>query len=212
MKLIKLPYETITVYDLETTRPNPVDPQIEIIQFAAATADSETLVLIDGTAIDIKIKFDLEKADPESIKVNSYDPDIWAKQAIPQNEAAWKINAYFGGRKTWKRISRKGKFGTVCKLMGFNNASFDDVVLRRMLDANGIAWPAASLWPTGTIDVMHMAQSIDMLEGNAWSFYSLSDMCDRYGIDNEDAHDALADVKATLAVAKVYKEKLAKLK
>ncbi|HEV2510368.1 exonuclease domain-containing protein [Bosea sp. (in: a-proteobacteria)] len=94
-------------------------------------------------------------------------------------------------------------------LIGFNTIRFDDEVLRQSFYQTLLPPYAASMTGHGRADVLSMLRAVVMLEPDAVAIprddagkpvLRLGDVCRANGISlsEDDAHDALADVRATL--------------
>jgi len=105
--------------------------------------------------------------------------------------------------------------------VGYNSLRFDDEVTRSMLyrnfhDAYEREWKQGnSRWDL--IDVLRMTQALRP-EGIVWPLqddgspsFRLEVLTAANGIEHTDAHDAVADVRVTLAMARLVKEKQPKL-
>lgn len=105
--------------------------------------------------------------------------------------------------------------------VGYNSLRFDDEVTRYTLYRNFFD-PYAREWQNGCsrwdiIDMLRLARALRP-DGIGWPTYEsgapslrLEDLSRANGLAHEQAHDALSDVWATLALAKLVKEKQPKL-
>jgi len=105
--------------------------------------------------------------------------------------------------------------------LGYNTIRFDDEFTRQLLFRN-LFDPYAREWQHGNsrwdlIDVVRLARALRP-EGVEWPTVDdgipsnkLEHLTDANGISHADAHDALADVAATIAVAKLLKKAQPKL-
>jgi exodeoxyribonuclease-1 len=105
--------------------------------------------------------------------------------------------------------------------VGYNNIRFDDEVTRYTLYRNFFD-PYAREWQDGNsrwdlLDVMRMAHALRP-DGIEWpqredgtTSFRLEDMSAANGIAHASAHDALSDVRATLALARLLKQAQPKL-
>jgi exodeoxyribonuclease-1 len=105
--------------------------------------------------------------------------------------------------------------------VGYNNVRFDDEFTRYGLYRNFFD-PYAREWQNGNsrwdiIDVVRLTRALRP-EGIEWpkkedgvTSFRLEKLTQANGIDHADAHDALSDVYATIAMAKLIKEKQPRL-
>lgn len=119
-------------------------------------------------------------------------------------------------KKVHEELARPGTCG-----VGYNSIRFDDEITRNALyrnffDPYGREWQNdCSRWDV--IDMMRLTRALRP-EGIVWPEYDdgspsmrLEDLTKANGIDHGNAHDALSDVYATIAIAKLVKEKQPKL-
>jgi exodeoxyribonuclease-1 len=109
--------------------------------------------------------------------------------------------------------------GTCC--VGYNSIRFDDEFTRYGLYRNFFD-PYAREWQNGNsrwdiIDVVRLTRALRP-EGIKWpqkedgvTSFRLEELTQANGIEHADAHDALSDVYATIAMAKLIKEKQPRL-
>ena len=105
--------------------------------------------------------------------------------------------------------------------LGYNTIRFDDEVVRHSLYRNFYD-PYAREWQNGNsrwdlIDLVRLTGALRP-EGINWpkredgfTSYKLDDLTSANGIDFGDAHDALVDVRATIALAKLIRERQPKV-
>lgn len=110
--------------------------------------------------------------------------------------------------------------GNTC-IVGYNNIRFDDEVTRFGFYRNFID-PYAYSWQNGNsrwdvLDLMRLTHALRP-EGINWPLndkgvasFKLTDLTAANNIEQVGAHDALVDVKATIAVAKLIKQKQPRL-
>jgi len=190
----------ITYFDFETDDNKP--ESCNGIQFAAAAFKSppvgETLSLnhhnmILQDEIELKIEFDVEKANPESLEVNHFDQEVWEAEAMSEREAVTQIYRFLNRYKTVKQISKRGRPYYVARIAGHNAAGFDFTVLLRMFRKYDEFLPVSF----DVLDTWRLASWLkycDMLPGEPKNL-KLSTLCELFGIPI-DAHDALGDVRA----------------
>lgn len=190
--------------DLETTCSNP--DVAEPIQIAMVAVD-EGYSIVDE--FEMKIVFDTEKASAAALKKNHHDAGVWAREAYEPEVAAQRVNDFFWDHATWEYTSKAGKTNTWCECAGHNIARFDGPVLDRFIRGHG-EWPKAALWATATLDTMHLARWVAHITERPFLGFALETLANYLNIGFEGkAHDALADVKMTVEVAKKLEDMLA---
>lgn len=143
--------------------------------------------------------------DPGSVLVTGITPQLARERGVIEAEFAARIEAELG---------RDGTVG-----VGYNSLRFDDEVTRFLFWRNLID-PYAREWQNGCgrwdlLDLLRACWSLRP-EGLAWPkhlggemkgrpSFKLEDLTRANGIEHGQAHDALADVRATLALARLVK-------
>ncbi len=145
--------------------------------------------------------------DPQSCLITHITPQTCLERGIPEHEFAAKIE------------QELGKTGTIG--VGYNTIRFDDEITRFMFWRNLID-PYAREWQNncGRWDIMDMVRTCYALrpEGINWPkndegkpSFRLEHLTKANGIAHEAAHDALSDVRATIALARLIRERQPKL-
>lgn len=189
-------------YDLETSGTSPA--QDRIMQFAGQRTDGDLNPSGDPFVTYVKLPPDIVPW-PEACLVTGITPQRTA-QGLDEWEALGEIH---------ERFSAPG----TC-VAGYNNLRFDDEFIRHALYRN-LFDPYAREWRDGNsrwdlIDVVRAASALRP-EGIEWPVvdgqptYRLSALAPANGIDHADAHDAWADVQATIALARLLKAKQPRL-
>ena len=189
-------------YDLETSGTSPA--QDRIMQFAGQRTDGDLNPIDDPFVTYVKLPPDIVPW-PEACLVTGITPQR-AAQGIDEWEALREIH---------ERFSAPG----TC-VAGYNNLRFDDEFIRHALYRN-LFDPYAREWRDGNsrwdlIDVVRAASAlrpdgIEWPEADGQPTYRLSALAQANGIDHADAHDAWADVRATIALARLLKAKQPRL-
>lgn len=147
---------------------------------------------------------------PEACLVTGITPQKAQREGLTEAEFATKINTLFSVPNT-------------C-VAGYNNIRFDDEVSRYLFYRNFFD-PYAREWQNGNSrwDIIDMIRACYALrpEGINWPTverdgeqvvsFRLELLTQANGISHESAHDAMSDVYATIAMAKLIKEKQPKL-
>ncbi len=190
--------ETIYWYDFETTGTDPIADRA--IQFAGVRTDldlnpvSEPLNLLCMPGEDCV-------PDPEAILVTGITLSSLQKNGLTEAEFCRRIHDEFATPQT-------------C-VTGFNSIRFDDEFMRQTLYRNFFE-PYAREWQGGNsrwdvIDLMRTAyalrpEGVNWVEDDGVPSFRLERLTDANGIAHADAHDAVADVNATIAMAHVIKK------
>jgi len=195
---------TLLWHDYETWGANP--RQDRPAQFAALRTNTELEEIGEPIMLYCRPGDDF-LPHPEAAMLTGISPQETAAQGL--NEASFfrKINAVF---------SQPGTCG-----VGYNSIRFDDEVTRFGFYRNFID-PYAREWQNGNsrwdiIDLMRMAYALRPEDIN-WPHredgrvsFKLEALTAANGIEHHGAHDALADVRATIALARLIKERKPRL-
>jgi exodeoxyribonuclease I len=145
--------------------------------------------------------------DPVSCLITGITPQQCLEWGVPEHKFAATIEAAF---------SQPGTIG-----VGYNTIRFDDEVTRFMFWRNMID-PYAREWQNGCgrwdlLDVVRMTYALRP-EGIEWPSredgrpsFKLELLAKANGLLHEAAHDALSDVRATIALARLIRERQPKL-
>ena len=190
-------YET---FGIDPTRDRPV-------QFAGIRTDEDLNIIGEPLNIFARPAPDT-LPHPMSSLITGITPQQALEQGIPEVEFIARI---------LEELSQPGTCG-----VGYNSLRFDDEVTRNTLYRN-LYDPYAREWQNGNsrwdiIDLVRMCRDLRP-EGIVWpqredvdrSSFKLEELAAANGIAHEQAHDALSDVYATIAMAKLIKEKQPKL-
>lgn len=195
---------TLYWHDYETFG---VDPRRDRpVQFAGIRTDLEFNIIGEPLSLYCRPADDFLPA-PEACMVTGITPQKALAEGVPEAEFIRKIHDEFSQPNT-------------C-VVGYNNLRFDDEVTRATLYRNFFD-PYAREWQNGNSrwDIIDMVRLTHALrpEGIHWpshpdgkSSFRLEQLTEANGISHESAHDALSDVHATIAMARLIKEKQPKL-
>jgi DNA polymerase III alpha subunit (gram-positive type) len=186
---------TAVFFDLETGGLSDIHPNI---QLAAVAVDESTWDEI-GT-FERKIRFPYSAADPQALAMNHYNADVWIKEAVDSYQVCTEFAAFLEPFKCIEFVSKRtGRPYSVAKLIGHNAATFDGPRLKRMFEAHNLFLPAD---PRVRCTVQAAMWWFDW-HNVAPPSYKLSALCEYFGLPvADDAHDALADVRMTVQVAR----------
>lgn len=184
--------QEIVFFDVETGGLNPaVHP---IIQIAAVVVDEQFREL---ESVEMKLRFDEKQADASALLANGYSPEIWKREAIDSSLALGRIDSILRAHATYEKISARGKSYSVARL-GAHNARFDCDFLAAWFKAAGMFCPAAIYEPLCTLN---LARWCSLFDPHPPADHKLETLCRWLDIQHAHAHDALADVRATVDVA-----------
>ena len=191
-------------HDYETWGANP---QKDFpCQFAGIRTDLDLNIISEPLMIFSQIANDCLPV-PQACLVTGITPQRSLKEGLTERDFIAKIFKEFSTPNT-------------C-VAGFNNIRFDDEITRYTLYRNFYD-PYLREWQNGNSrwDIIDLARACYALrpEGINWPLnkegtpsFKLQDLTKANGIQHQGAHDAMSDVYATIAVAKLIKERQPKL-
>ena len=204
---------TFLWHDYETFGLNP--RRERPAQFAGIRTDADLNEIGEPLMIYCKPANDY-LPDPESCLLTGITPQLCLERGLPEHAFAAQIEAV---------LAQPGTIG-----VGYNTIRFDDEVTRFMLwrnlmDPYGREWQNdCGRWDI--LDVVRMAYALRP-EGIVWPrkpddrkpedanatrpSFKLEDLARANGLLHEAAHDALSDVRATIALARLIKTAQPKL-
>jgi exodeoxyribonuclease I len=195
---------TFFFYDLETSGFNPREARI--MQFAGQRTTMHLEPVGDPVNILIKLTPEI-LPDPDAVLVTGITPQATVLDGITEAEFL-KIFS--------DEVATPGTIFT-----GYNTVRFDDEFMRflhyrNFYDAYEWQWKdGRSKWDL--LDIVRMTRALRP-EGIEWPFAPDGRPSNRLelltkvnGLDHQNAHDALSDVYATIAVAKLIQTKQPKL-
>ncbi len=145
--------------------------------------------------------------DPVSCLITGITPQTCLEKGIPEYQFAAQIE---------QALSQHGTIG-----VGYNTIRFDDEITRFMFWRNLID-PYAREWQNncGRWDLLDVVRTAYALrpDGIQWptnaegkARFKLTDLTAANGLAHEAAHDALSDVRATIAMARLIRDKQPRL-
>lgn len=186
---------SLIIFDTETGGLLPRNPTIQI---GAIAVDADWT---EVAAFETKIQFNEADCDPEALKMNSYDPEVWKRDAISPFSAVTRFGDFLRDHADLRKVSpRTGNPYTVARLCGHNIAGFD---LQRVSD---------EFRKLNAFFPADYGSAIDTLQLHRWLRHinahlpgpdsgRLTDIASFYGIAVDGAHDALADCRLVAAIA-----------
>ena len=181
------------IVDLETGGLNAQAHPITQIGAVAVTASFDIL-----KEFEVKIKFSPDFCDPKALKINGFNPDVWQREALPEQEALFRFAEFLEDHVTYFAAGGKGRGQAI--LMGHNGTSFDWVFLDRLSKKHDIKLPAWRM--LDSIQYLywyfeHRRGKIEPPEG-----WGLEKLARYFGVSYNSAHDALADCKILTQILK----------
>lgn len=189
----------LVMYDIETSGLSRSNH--EIIQIAAVAMQIDGKTWQQVGAFERKLKFDLDKADPQALEMNCYDPEVWEKEAIDSHNALSAFKQWCRPYCDVARTAKKsGRTFQNLRTGGHNVLKFDDEFVRAWFKKHDEFCP------------FDFQEILDTLQLAKWLFnfwyqdyhienHQLSTLCKAYGVQLEDAHDALSDILANARLA-----------
>jgi len=187
-------------YDYETTG---VSPRVDRINQFAGIRTDENLNILDEHMSYCKPTHDCLPS-PYAISVTGITPQLCEQKGLTEHEFLKKINTQF-------------TLPGTC-IVGYNSIRFDDEFSRFGFYRNFID-PYAWHWQNNNsrwdiLDVVRLAFALKKDNSLNWvndengkPIFKLDRLSIANGIEHSDAHDALADVRATIGLAKIIKDK-----
>ena len=184
-----------------------VDPQRDrAVQFAGIRTDFDFNIIGDPLVIYCQPTDDT-LPQPEACCVTGITPQLALEKGVCEADFIAQIHSEMAQENT-------------CTL-GYNNLRFDDEVTRNLLYRNFYD-PYAREWQNGNSrwDLIDLIRTVHALrpEGINWPVdvegkisFRLEKLTAENGIEHAAAHDALSDVHATIALAKLIKQAQPKL-
>ncbi|MEQ8859581.1 MAG: exodeoxyribonuclease I [Pseudomonadales bacterium] len=196
--------QTFYWYDLETSG---TDPRWDrIVQFAGLRTDAELNEIEDPARTYVALPDDV-LPNPDASRVTGITPELTRAEGIGEWQALAQISERFAVPQT-------------C-VVGYNSLRFDDEFVRHGF-YRALMDPYAREWQNGNsrwdlIDLVRAAGALRR-DGMEWPrddeglpVYRLESLTAANSIDHGQAHDALADVRATLALARLIRRAQPKL-
>ncbi len=187
----------IVYYDLEL---DGLHLEAQVTQLGAVAMDGDK----ELGHFERKLKFDLSKSDPQALSLNGYDPEAWIF-AVEPSQAIKSFAAWLGFYSDVEFVSKRtGRPYKVAKLGGFNCIAFDNHRLNRLFGES------FKPWDQRTLDVMQLANwavEFGVMDKPRFGL-TLVDIANALGIHLHNAHDALADARATAQVASELRNRM----
>jgi DNA polymerase III epsilon subunit-like protein len=189
----------LVFFDLEAAGLNP--KRHPIIQIAAIAVD-ESLNPVE--AFEAKIRFDVNRANENSLRKNHYRPGTWAKEAQEETTVARNFADFLRRHASVPMTSANGDAYRVAQLVA-HNAAFDGPFLQAWFDRLGIFLPARrQVLCTMQRAIWYFAEHPSVVPPRD---FKLATLCQHFGVPFHaaSAHEALADVSATVGLYRAMK-------
>ncbi|MBN3067332.1 exodeoxyribonuclease I [Pectobacterium brasiliense] len=195
---------TFFIHDYETFGKHPARDRPA--QFAGVRTDMDFNIIGEPLVIYCRPADDY-LPEPEAVMITGITPQVALAKGVNEAEFARQIHDAFSVPGT-------------C-IMGYNNIRFDDEVSRNIFYRNFYD-PYAYSWQNGNsrwdlLDALRACYALRP-EGIVWPenddglpSFRLEHLTKANGISHEQAHDAMSDVYATIAMAKLFKQTQPKL-
>ena len=175
----------------------------QIIQIAAIAVDAS---LHELEAFEVKVRFDVERADSAALALNSFEPTVWKRLAERPDDAALAFSRFLRRHATVDLLSqRTGRPYRVAQLVS-HHAAFDGPKLQQFYAGLDLFLPAARrVYCTLQRAYWLFAEDTSLTPP---ANYKLATLCEYFGVrfPDDTAHDALHDVRATLDLYRAMKE------
>lgn len=199
-----MPTHTFLWHDYETFGIQP--RRDRPAQFAAIRTDAELNEIGEPIMLYCQPAPDF-LPDPQSCLLTGITPQTCMERGIPEYRFATEIE---------RALAETGTIG-----VGYNTIRFDDEVTRFLFWRNLID-PYAREWQNscGRWDILDMVRTVYALRHDAIKWpqhpdgrpsFRLEQLTKENGIAHEAAHDALSDVRATIALARLIRERQPRL-
>jgi DNA polymerase III epsilon subunit-like protein len=181
-------------FDLET---GGVEPHHPDIQLAAIAIEESTGREVE--AIEMKLAFDPARAEPEALAINHWTAEAWERAVSPQL-AVLRFRSFLEAHATLQLMSKRGRPYRVARLVGHNAATFDGPRLQRLF-AHHKVWMPADLRVRCTCQ-RALWWFDERPEVARPENFQLATLCRYFGIPVAESHEALADVRLTIQLAR----------
>lgn len=193
--------QRLVFLDLETGGLNP--KRHPIIQFAAVAVDEE---LRELDLIEIKVQFTERTATKASLRKNHYSRGLWRREAMEPKAAARELAAFLRHYATSEYLREDGTVAHLAQLVAHNGVAFDGPFLQTWFEGLGIYCPAKRhVLCTMQRAMWYFAERPSLPKPDSFKLLTL---CRYFGVPLHpfEAHDALADVRATIGLYRALRE------
>jgi DNA polymerase III epsilon subunit-like protein len=184
----------IVFLDIETGGLNLSHP---IIQIASVALDDKWT---EEETFERKISFRIEDCDPDALRKNSFNEEVWAREAKSPEKVAREFQEFLNRYRSVECMSKRTGRPYKVTRVGGHNVSFDLERLTLLFKRFQLFLP------------IHYNSILDTLPGSIWYFEKqqaekppdrkLVSLARFFGLNVDRAHDALVDVRLSAGVAK----------
>ena len=173
-----------------------------IIQIAAIAVNQE---LEEVEAFEAKVQFEEALATKASLRKASYSRARWAREAVHPRTAAKELTAFLKSHATIPVLGLRGRKGNVAQLAA-HNAEFDNAFIQTWYQRHGMYYPARfQMLCTLQRAEWFFAERLELPRPDNMRLLTLCQYF-RVPLHPFEAHDALADVRATIGLYRAIRE------
>lgn len=191
---------TLVFLDLETTGLNP--RRHEVMQIAAVAVDERLRVVEE---FEVKVQITGRNVPRGMLRRTRYDPELWRRVAISPKYAALRLARFLRQHSTRASMGSRGS-SRVAQLVA-HNAAFDGPFLEAWSRRQRVHMPVTFR----ALCTIQRAEwyFVEIAQQRPASMTLLS-LCQHFDVDfsEADAHEALADARATLALYRALSNSL----
>jgi DNA polymerase III epsilon subunit-like protein len=144
----------------------------------------------------------LELARKMAPELGKFDTAKWAAKSTPKPRVFDQFQKFLSKYACIEKTSKKGAKYSVAHLAGHNVDRFDLPFLFAAFRKAEVFLPAHGR----PLDTAHLVSTLELLNQKLLPSHRLGDLCKTFGVELLNAHDALADIKATVELARAMME------
>jgi hypothetical protein len=191
--------ETLVFVDCETAGLQPWRPIMQLAAIAINHAGHELEVF------EHKIRFDEKQAVQRTLRKRHYNRRRWQREGQPAQDVAIDFGRFLLRHATLDVPRASGKPLVMARLVA-HNAQFDGPFLRTWFQRLGLFYPGAYHVFCTMQRAMWLFHEDPLLTPPA--DFKLGTLCEYFGVpwNAAEAHDALADVRATVGLFRAMRQ------
>lgn len=170
--------DPVTFVDTETTGLGETDVMTQIAAVRVLHNLSNPLDIAIEKRFEVKLDLEGRTVPDKIAKLNGYDPEVWAREAVPRRE---------GIRSVLELLEGSG--------IGGNNPSFDKTFLEREAAQHKLKWPKMRFYRLWAVDAMAIP-----LERLGYVENVKLDTLARFFNLGDQQHDAMSDIVMSIKV------------
>lgn len=173
-----------------------------IIQIAAVALDA---AMNELEQFEVKIQFDEQKACKDSLRRIHYQRAEWRRSAVAPRKAAWDFARFLRRHATVRQYGTNGEMFKVAQLVA-HNSGFDGPFLQAWYKKLGIFFPASYRYQC-TLQRAYwlFAENPELPQPDDFRLLTLCRYFD-VPFNAIESHEALADVRAMIAMYRAMRE------